>query len=170
MFSLFLLNHGQNLSIQIKPLLLYAFKKYYLFSTYSQSGFWVCVWNAVVLSFKWNLRTWQKFCMVLSNSYNFTNLEFWWFSFHCLLSELKDLRERSCGPLRVPVRSNGNWLVHIEPFLKTAFFFQVFNLNFHEVFSVSAEMHSVLCMVFNHSRDELITGGTGGMKVTGTCI
>ena len=45
-------------------------------------------------------------------------------------------------------------------------FFQVFNLNFHEVFSVSAEMHSVLCMVFNHSRDELITGGTGGMKVT----
>ena len=27
-------------------------------------------------------------------------------------------------------------------------------------------MHSVLCMVFNHSRDELITGGTGGMKVT----
>ena len=31
---------------------------------------------------------------------------------------------------------------------------------------MSAEMHSVLCMVFNHSRDELITGGTGGMKVT----
>jgi len=30
---------------------------------------------------------------------------------------------------------------------------------------VSAEMHSVLCMVFNHVKDELITGGTGGMKV-----
>ena len=42
---------------------------------------------------------------------------------------------------------------------------QVFNLNFHEVFSVSADMHSVLCMVFNHVKDELITGGTGGMKV-----
>ena len=41
----------------------------------------------------------------------------------------------------------------------------VFNLNFHEVFSVAAEMHSVLCMVFNHVKDELITGGTGGMKV-----
>jgi len=41
---------------------------------------------------------------------------------------------------------------------------KVFNLNFHEVFSVSAEMHSVLCMVFNHVKDELITGGTGGMK------
>lgn len=26
---------------------------------------------------------------------------------------------------------------------------KVFNLNFHEVFSVAAEMHSVLCMVFN---------------------
>lgn len=46
---------------------------------------------------------------------------------------------------------------------------QVFNLNFHEVFSVSAEMHSVLCMVFNHSKDELITGGTGGMKVNTWC-
>lgn len=31
---------------------------------------------------------------------------------------------------------------------------------------MSAEMHSVLCMVFNHVKDELITGGTGGMKVT----
>ena len=31
---------------------------------------------------------------------------------------------------------------------------------------MSAEMHSVLCMVFNHMKDELITGGTGGMKVT----
>jgi len=30
---------------------------------------------------------------------------------------------------------------------------------------VSAEMHSVLCMVFNHVKNELITGGTGGMKV-----
>ena len=30
---------------------------------------------------------------------------------------------------------------------------------------MSAEMHSVLCMVFNHGKDELITGGTGGMKV-----
>lgn len=30
---------------------------------------------------------------------------------------------------------------------------------------MSAEMHSVLCMVFNHVKDELITGGTGGMKV-----
>ena len=38
-------------------------------------------------------------------------------------------------------------------------------MNFHEVFSVSAEMHSVLCMVFNPVRNELITGGTGGMKV-----
>ena len=26
-------------------------------------------------------------------------------------------------------------------------------------------MHSVLCMVFNHVKNELITGGTGGMKV-----
>ena len=42
---------------------------------------------------------------------------------------------------------------------------QVFNMNFHEVFSVSAEMHSVLCIVFNQVRNELITGGTGGMKV-----
>uniref|UniRef100_A0A6P8IQV6 Uncharacterized protein LOC116303278 n=1 Tax=Actinia tenebrosa TaxID=6105 RepID=A0A6P8IQV6_ACTTE len=41
---------------------------------------------------------------------------------------------------------------------------KVFNLNFHEVISVSAEMHSVLCMVFNPARNELITGGTGGMK------
>ncbi|KXJ20060.1 hypothetical protein AC249_AIPGENE17892 [Exaiptasia diaphana] len=41
---------------------------------------------------------------------------------------------------------------------------KVFNLNFHEVISVSAEMHSVLCMVFNPGKDELITGGTGGMK------
>ncbi|KAK2550611.1 hypothetical protein P5673_028662 [Acropora cervicornis] len=41
---------------------------------------------------------------------------------------------------------------------------KVFNLNFHEVFSVSADMHSVLCMVFNHVKNELITGGTGGMK------
>ena len=31
---------------------------------------------------------------------------------------------------------------------------------------MSAEMHSVLCMVFNHVKDELITGGTGGMKVS----
>ena len=31
---------------------------------------------------------------------------------------------------------------------------------------MSAEMHSVLCMVFNHVKDELVTGGTGGMKVT----
>ena len=30
---------------------------------------------------------------------------------------------------------------------------------------MSAEMHSVLCMVFNYVKDELITGGTGGMKV-----
>lgn len=29
---------------------------------------------------------------------------------------------------------------------------------------MAAEMHSVLCMVFNHVKDELITGGTGGMK------
>ncbi|XP_048581685.1 uncharacterized protein LOC5517160 isoform X2 [Nematostella vectensis] len=41
---------------------------------------------------------------------------------------------------------------------------KVFNINFHEVVSVSAEMHSVLCMVFNPVRSELITGGTGGMK------
>ena len=35
---------------------------------------------------------------------------------------------------------------------------------------MSAEMHSVLCMVFNHGKDELITGGTGGMKVKTTSI
>ena len=51
-------------------------------------------------------------------------------------------------------------------FLFQVVLLQVFNLNFHEVFSVSADMHSVLCKVFNHVKDELITGGTGGMKVT----
>ena len=35
---------------------------------------------------------------------------------------------------------------------------------------MSAEMHSVLCMVFNHVKNELITGGTGGMKVTGEIL
>ncbi len=41
----------------------------------------------------------------------------------------------------------------------------MFNLNFHEVFSVVSDMNSVLCMVFNSVTDELITGGTGGIKV-----
>ena len=41
----------------------------------------------------------------------------------------------------------------------------MFNLNFHEVFSVISDMNSVLCMVFNSVTDELITGGTGGIKV-----
>ncbi|XP_028398309.1 uncharacterized protein LOC114521934 [Dendronephthya gigantea] len=41
---------------------------------------------------------------------------------------------------------------------------KVFNLNFHEVFSVISDMNSVLCMVFNSVTDELITGGTGGIK------
>ena len=35
---------------------------------------------------------------------------------------------------------------------------------------MSAEMHSVLCMVFNHVKDELITGGTGGMKVINSVV
>ena len=42
----------------------------------------------------------------------------------------------------------------------------MFNLNFHEVFSVTSDMNSVLCMVFNSVTDELITGGTGGIKVS----
>ena len=42
---------------------------------------------------------------------------------------------------------------------------KVFNLNFHEVFSVISDMNSVLCMVFNSVTDELITGGTGGIRV-----
>ena len=44
--------------------------------------------------------------------------------------------------------------------------YKVFNLNFHEVFSVISDMNSVLCMVFNSVTDELITGGTGGIKVS----
>ena len=44
-------------------------------------------------------------------------------------------------------------------------FSQVFNLNFHEVFSIVSDMSSILCMVFNCVTDELITGGTGGVKV-----
>ena len=43
---------------------------------------------------------------------------------------------------------------------------KVFNLNFHEVFSVISDMNSVLCMVFNSVTDELITGGTGGIRVS----
>ena len=42
----------------------------------------------------------------------------------------------------------------------------MFNINFHEVFSVTSDMNSVLCMVFNSVTDELITGGTGGIKVS----
>ena len=46
------------------------------------------------------------------------------------------------------------------------FLHKVFNLNFHEVFSVISDMNSVLCMVFNSVTDELITGGTGGIRVS----
>lgn len=60
--------------------------------------------------------------------------------------------------------------VHREMFFSFAnyhcFVNQVFNLNFHEVFSVISDMNSVLCMVFNSVTDELITGGTGGIKVS----
>ena len=53
-------------------------------------------------------------------------------------------------------------------FLSNGCFFwhKVFNLNFHEVFSVISDMNSVLCMVFNSVTDELITGGTGGIRVS----
>ena len=39
----------------------------------------------------------------------------------------------------------------------------MFNLNFHEVFSVVSDVNSILSMVFNSVTDELITGGTGGV-------
>ena len=35
----------------------------------------------------------------------------------------------------------------------------MFNLNFHEVFSVVSDVNSILSMVFNSVTDELITGG-----------
>ena len=54
-----------------------------------------------------------------------------------------------------PILSSGFFLLH-----------KVFNLNFHEVFLVISDMNSVLCMVFNSVTDELITGGTGGIRVS----
>ena len=43
--------------------------------------------------------------------------------------------------------------------------FQVFNRDFEETCSVSADMRSVLFMIFNPITDELITGGVGGTKL-----
>lgn len=43
---------------------------------------------------------------------------------------------------------------------------QVLNRDFDETCSVHADMSSVLFMVFNPVRDELITGGVGGTRVS----
>ncbi|CAL1535162.1 unnamed protein product [Lymnaea stagnalis] len=45
------------------------------------------------------------------------------------------------------------------------FSLKVFNRDFMETCSVSADLRSVLFMLFNPVRDELITGGVGGTKV-----
>ena len=42
---------------------------------------------------------------------------------------------------------------------------KVLNREFEETCSVSSDMRSVLFMLFNPVRDELITGGVGGTKV-----
>ncbi|XP_046841279.1 uncharacterized protein LOC124435388 [Xenia sp. Carnegie-2017] len=60
-------------------------------------------------------------------------------------------------------------LLHCKKFnvyfgLSKDYALKVFNTNFHEVFSVVSDMNSVLCMVFNSVTDELITGGTGGIR------
>ena len=44
-------------------------------------------------------------------------------------------------------------------------FKQVLNRDFLEICSVSADLRSVLFMLFNPAGDELITGGVGGTKV-----
>ena len=43
--------------------------------------------------------------------------------------------------------------------------FQVLNRDFEETCSVNTNMRSVLFILFNPVRDELITGGVGGIKV-----
>ena len=53
--------------------------------------------------------------------------------------------------------------IHITYKKLSLYVFQVFNLNFHEVFSVVSDVNSILSMVFNSVTDELITGGTGGV-------
>ncbi|RUS77658.1 hypothetical protein EGW08_014581 [Elysia chlorotica] len=45
------------------------------------------------------------------------------------------------------------------------FSLKVYNRDFYETCSVSADLRSVLFMLFNPVRDELITGGVGGTKV-----
>lgn len=42
---------------------------------------------------------------------------------------------------------------------------QVLNKDFDETCSINADLRSVLFMLFNPVRDELITGGVGGTKV-----
>ncbi|KAK3608331.1 hypothetical protein CHS0354_030785 [Potamilus streckersoni] len=45
------------------------------------------------------------------------------------------------------------------------FSLKVLNRDFEETFSVNADLRSVLFMLFNPVKDELITGGVGGIKV-----
>ena len=42
---------------------------------------------------------------------------------------------------------------------------QVLNRDFEETCSVDSDLRSVLYMLFNPVKDELITGGVGGIKV-----
>ena len=44
-------------------------------------------------------------------------------------------------------------------------FLQVLNREFEETCSVDSDLRSVLFMLFNPVKDELITGGVGGLKV-----
>ena len=43
--------------------------------------------------------------------------------------------------------------------------FKVLNRDFEETCSVNTDMRSVLHILFNPVRDELITGGVGGIKI-----
>ena len=44
-------------------------------------------------------------------------------------------------------------------------YLQVLNRDFEETCSVDSDLRSVLYMLFNPVKDELITGGVGGIKV-----
>ena len=45
------------------------------------------------------------------------------------------------------------------------FCIQVLNRDFEETCSVDSDLRSVLFMLFNPVKDQLITGGVGGLKV-----